>query len=203
MMDKAGSAAKVKIRLPLTEAFRISIDNIKLRFTRALVTVASIVFGIAFLSYLLITATIFRNSPEVGIPFEAYQYWLAYLSLLVCVVSITNSMLIAVYERYREIGTMKCLGALDRHILILFLIESTLLGLIGGLLGFVGGTSTALIISGSQLGFAEVLRMPIYDILFSFAVCILLATGLSVAATMYPAYRAAKSNPAEAIRFEI
>lgn len=202
-MSEAGSAAKAKIRLPLSEAFRISIDNIKLRFTRALVTVASVVFGIAFLSFLLITATIFRNSPEAGIPFEAYQYWLAYLSLLVCVVSITNSMLIAVYERYKEIGTMKCLGALDRHILMLFLIESTLLGLIGGLLGFIGGASTAIIISGSQLGFDVVLRVPAYDILFSFAVCILLATGLSVAATMYPAYRAAKSNPAEAIRFEI
>lgn len=202
-MTKVGVGESVKISLPLTEAFRISIDNIRLRFSRALVTVTSVILGIAFLSFLLVSSAIFRSTPGSGIPFQLIQYWLAYLSLLVSVVSITNSMLMAVYERYKEIGTMKVLGALDRHILLLFLIESSLLGAVGGLLGFLAGASMAVLISGSQLGFEAVLHVSAYDILFSFALSMVLATGLSVVATVYPAYRAAKSNPAEALRFEI
>lgn len=202
-MTKVGVGESVKISLPLTEAFRISIDNIRRRFSRALVTVTSVILGIAFLSFLLISSAIFRNTPGSGIPFQLIQYWLAYLSLLVSVVSITNSMLMAVYERYKEIGTMKVLGALDRHILLLFLIESSLLGAVGGLLGFLAGASMAVLISGSQLGFEAVFHVSAYDILFSFALSMVLATGLSVVATVYPAYRAAKSNPAEALRFEI
>ena len=53
------------------------------------------------------------------------QTWLITLSLLVCVVGIANAMLMSVTERFREIGTMKCLGALDSFIVKLFLLEST------------------------------------------------------------------------------
>ena len=57
------------------------------------------------------------------------------MSLLVCFVGITNSMLMSVTERYKEIGTLKCLGALDNFIVKLFLIESGLLGFFGSLGG--------------------------------------------------------------------
>jgi putative ABC transport system permease protein len=50
----------------------------------------------------------------------AKQRWIIILSLLVCVVGIVNAQLMAVTERFREIGTMKCLGALDRFVLRLF-----------------------------------------------------------------------------------
>jgi putative ABC transport system permease protein len=53
------------------------------------------------------------------------------LSLLVCVVGIVNAQLMAVTERFREIGTMKCLGALDRFRLRLFLLEAGMQGLVG------------------------------------------------------------------------
>ena len=46
------------------------------------------------------------------------------MSLLVCTVGITNSMLMAVTERFKEIGTMKCLGALDSFVVVLFMLES-------------------------------------------------------------------------------
>ena len=59
------------------------------------------------------------------------QTWLISLSLLVCVVGIANAMLMSVTERFREIGTMKCLGALDTFIVKLFLLESTFQGLAG------------------------------------------------------------------------
>jgi len=51
------------------------------------------------------------------------------LSLLVCAVGIVNAQLMAVTERFREIGTMKCLGALDRFVLRLFILEAGMQGL--------------------------------------------------------------------------
>lgn len=195
-----------KIKLPLAEAFRLSIDNIRIRFTRAILTAAAIVLGIAFMTFLVMTATILRIYAEVTgatAPVEAYQYWLVFISLLVCVVSIANSMLTAVYERYQEIGTMKCLGALDRHILLLFLIESALLGLLGGVLGFIGGGVVAVLTYGLQLGFDVVLKLSFHDVLSNLGLSVILAVGLSVLATMYPAFRAAKAKPVEALRFEL
>ena len=190
------------VAFPIKEVFAISIENMRVRFGRTLITVISILLGIAFLTFLMTTATIYRHSLETG-AIGGYQYWLAFISILVCVVSITNSMLIAVYERYNEIGTMKCLGALDRHILLLFFTESGLLGLVGGILGFAAGFLATLVSSGLQLGFSAIFRVPSLDLLLLFGSAIVLATGLSVFATIYPAYKAAKSSPVEALRFEI
>ena len=67
------------------------------------------------------------------------QTWLISLSLLVCVVGIANAMLMSVTERFREIGTMKCLGALDTFIVKLFLLESTFQGFAGTSAGIVIG----------------------------------------------------------------
>lgn len=195
-----------KIKLPIAEAFRLSLDNIRIRFSRAILTAAAIVLGIAFMTFLVMTTTIFRIYEEytgVSAPIAAYQYWLVFISLLVCVVSITNSMLTAVYERYQEIGTMKCLGALDRHIILLFLIESALLGLLGGIMGFISGGAVAVITYGLQLGFDIVSKLSFHDIVFNLGLSLTLAVGLSVIATLYPAYRAAKAKPVEALRFEL
>jgi ABC-type lipoprotein release transport system permease subunit len=64
------------------------------------------------------------------------ETWLVIMSLLVCAVGITNSMLMAVTERFREIGTMKCLGALDLFVVELFLLESGLMGVIAAAAGW-------------------------------------------------------------------
>ena len=61
------------------------------------------------------------------------------MALLVCFVGIMNSMLMSVTERFKEIGTMKCLGALDRFIVTLFFIEAGLMGLIASAAGLVSG----------------------------------------------------------------
>jgi predicted lysophospholipase L1 biosynthesis ABC-type transport system permease subunit len=190
------------VAFPLKEVFALSIENMRVRFGRTIITMISILLGIAFLTFLMTTAAISSHSAE-AVAIRGYQYWLAFISILVCVVSITNSMLIAVYERFNEIGTMKCLGALDRHILMLFFTESGLLGLIGGLLGFAAGFLAALVSSGFQLGFSAIFQVPSLDLLLLFVGSIVLATGLSVFATIYPAYKAAKSSPVEALRFEI
>ena len=195
-----------KIKLPIAEAFRLSLENIRIRFSRSILTAAAIVLGIAFMTFLVMTTIIFRIYAEytgVSAPIASYQYWLVFISLLVCVVSITNSMLTAVYERYQEIGTMKCLGALDRHIILLFLIESALLGLLGGIMGFICGGAVAVVTYGLQLGFDVVSKLSLHDVFFSLGLSVTLSVGLSVIATLYPAYRAAKAKPVEALRFEL
>ena len=79
-------------------------------------------------------------TPPTPTTSNARTIWLISLSLLVCAVGITNAMLMSVMERFRDIGTMKCLGALDSFILKLFLLESLFLGLAGSLLGSLTGT---------------------------------------------------------------
>ena len=65
--------------------------------------------------------------------------WVVVISLLVTVIGITNALLMSVTERFKEIGTMKCLGALSGFIRQLFLIESMFIGLVGSLAGIVIG----------------------------------------------------------------
>ena len=131
-----------RISFSFSDAFWLGYDNIKRRFNRSVLLIATITLGTAFFSTIYLTDAFFKvliQTEEKILQVENYQYWLVFVSLAVCVVSITNSMLISVYERYREIGTMKCLGALDRHILKLFLVESVIIALIGGTLGYLLG----------------------------------------------------------------
>lgn len=195
------SKEKREIIFPISEAFRFSLESIRKRFTRALITALSIVLGISFMVVLLTMAAILRVAVGGGV--EAYQYWMAIIALLVCGVGIINSMLMSVTERYKEIGTMKCLGATDGNILKIFLIESTLLGLLGGVIGSIIGWLAGVLINGFQLGWSAVFQVPMSTYLYNFGLAILIAFGISVAAAAYPAYVGAKLSPADALRYEI
>ena len=197
------SKEKREIIFPISEAFRFSLESIRKRFTRALITALSIVLGISFMVVLLTMAAILREMPGVG-GVEQYQIWIAIIALLVCGVGIVNSMLMSVTERYKEIGTMKCLGATDGNILEIFLIESALLGLLGGVIGSVIGWLAGVLINGLQLGWSKVFfegAISVY--MYNFGFAILVAFGVSIAAAAYPAYVGAKLSPADALRYEI
>jgi len=194
-----------RITFSLIDAFRLGYDNVKRRFNRAVFSMAAIALGIAFFSTLSLMDAFFSiyTQAEGGVRVESYQYWLLFVSLAVCVISITNSMLIAVYERYREIGTMKCLGALDQHVLKLFLVESIILALLGGSLGFGIGLASSVISVMFSTGFNIILKIPPESLLALFGETIFLSVALSTVATIYPAYRAAKLDPVEALRYEV
>jgi ABC-type antimicrobial peptide transport system permease subunit len=120
------------------------------------------------------------------------------MSLLVSVVGITNAMLMSVTERYREIGTIKCLGALDNFIVRMFLIESGLLGLVGSAIGAAVGALFMLCTGFGVLG-----KLNWIQLLASYGICLILGTLLSILAAVPPAIRAAKMPPADAMRTEI
>ena len=202
VVENMPQAEKREIIFPISEAFRFCLESIRKRFTRALITTLSIVLGISFMVVLLTMAAILREIGGGGV--EAYQYWMAIIAILVCGVGIVNSMLMSVTERYKEIGTMKCLGATDGNILELFLIESALLGLVGGVIGSVVGWLAGILINGFQLGWEKVFfegAMSVY--LYNFGLAVLVAFGVSIAAAAYPAYVGAKLSPADALRYEI
>jgi len=120
---------------------------------------------------------------------------IAAISLLVGGIGIMNIMLVSVTERTREIGIRKALGATYNNILLQFLIESAVIGIIGGFLGVVLGIGASYAISA----FAEwktVISVPIIIVAVVFSV------GIGVFFGIYPARKAALLDPIEALRYE-
>ncbi len=128
------------------------------------------------------------------------QTWLIGLSLLVCVVGIANAMLMSVTERFREIGTMKCLGALDSFIIKLFLLESTFQGVAGTLVGIGIGLLMTLALALIDYGGYVFAYFPVGRVLESVLASLVAGTLLSLVGAMLPAYKAAKMEPVEAMR---
>ena len=127
------------------------------------------------------------------------------MSLIVCVVGIANAMLMSVTERFREIGTMKCLGALDRFVVELFLLESGFQGLLGAILGSLIGFISIMLMNlknyGMDLfrGFTEY----IFPILGWMAIACAIGIVLAILGAIGPSYKAAKLPPAEAMRVDV
>lgn len=194
------------VKFPLSEAISFSIESIRRRFTRALITIVSIVLGIAFLSAILTIARIVvaLSGPSAGAEaLPSYQLWMAIIALLVCGVGIINSMLMSVTERYKEIGTIKTLGAEDLHILEIFLIEGVIMGIIGGIAGGIAGWGVAFGIYYFQSGAPAVVTGAALSSLDIVGMSIALSLFLSLISSIVPAYLAAKLNPVEALRYEV
>ena len=133
---------------------------------------------------------------------QAVLVGIAAISLLVGGIGIANTMYTSVLERTKEIGTMKAVGAKNSDILILFLIESGMLGLIGGVIGIgvgLGLSKTAEYIATAQLG-TNLLQASIDPVLILGALAFSFLIG--TASGVFPAMQAAKLKPVDALRYE-
>jgi ABC-type lipoprotein release transport system permease subunit len=130
------------------------------------------------------------------------QRWIVILSLMVCVVGIVNAQLMAVTERFREIGTMKCLGALDRFVLRLFILEAGMQGLAGAGAGALAGALFALIGALLRYGLVSLAALSWLAVMGSFAIAVAVGCLLSLVGVLYPAIVAARMQPVEAMRVE-
>jgi len=127
---------------------------------------------------------------------------IAAVSLLVGAVGIANTMFTSVLEKTKEIGIMKAIGARNSDIMTIFLMNSALVGFVGGILGITLGS----IISGflpnllSGLGPGGSLKtvIPISLLVES----LLISVGIGMIADAIPAYRASKLKPVDALRYE-
>ena len=128
--------------------------------------------------------------------------WLMVVSFVVCTVGIANAMLINVAERFREIATMKCLGALDGFVMVLFVMEAGLFGLAGGVLGVLLGMLLSLFKQFLGYGNYAFTYLPWGQVgLATFAA---LGAGMVIAtmAALYPSWVASRMAPMEAMRIE-
>jgi predicted lysophospholipase L1 biosynthesis ABC-type transport system permease subunit len=219
-----------QIQLPTRKAIEIAYKNIRMRLSRSLLVTSGIVLALAFLMSVLSGDAIVssmrqwaattQDRPDAqrliallqshGVATESSDIsnsrvqtrWVVSLALLVAFVGILNAMLMSVTERFREIGTMKCLGALDGFIVKLFLIESLFQGVAGTVMGvmfgLVLGLSGALVNYGRYVGKA----FPTGSIALQILLCFVIGVGLTAIATVYPAWQAARMQPVEAMRAE-
>ncbi len=135
------------------------------------------------------------------------------IALLVAAFGIANTMLMSIYERTKEIGLMKAIGATNRDVMSVFLAESGSIGLLGGVGGVLLGillngvinivARTYLMAQAARSGtvpdtLPSLVHTPFWLPLFA----ILFATGVGVLSGLYPATRAASLNPIAALRYE-
>lgn len=129
------------------------------------------------------------------------------LALLVASLGIVNTMIMSIYERTREIGTLKAIGASRGDIRMMFMFEAGMIGLMGGVVGIIAGWGLGKILNRVILWYVEREQLPVRGDFFvvtpSLALyALLFATLIGVLAGLYPANRAAKLDPLMALRHE-
>ncbi len=143
-------------------------------------------------------ASTIESIDEALAPMAALAAGIAGISLIVAGIGIMNIMLVTVTERTREIGIRKSIGARTGTILMQFLIESAVISGIGGIFGIVLG------VAGSA-GLSTMLDLPVLTIFEQMGTIIgsfLFSVAMGIGFGLYPARRAAKLNPVDALRFE-
>jgi putative ABC transport system permease protein len=123
---------------------------------------------------------------------------IASVSLLVGGIGIMNIMLVSVTERTREIGIRKAVGAKRRDILIQFILEAAMLSLLGGGIGIVGGGGLSFLISKLEISGITIHSVVSPDIVI---LAVSVSVFIGVVSGMYPAMRAARLNPIDALRY--
>lgn len=215
-------SAERQIQLPLKKTVRIAWRNIRIRWWRSMLVTFGIILALAFLMYVSFSDALQRNvqargSSELIAELRStgnlvggdsgdsliQTRWMVGLALLISFVGILNAMVLNVTERFREIGTMKCLGALDSLVIKIYLIESAFQGVGGTLMGILLGAVLALA-EGWQLYGVETLTIVPFETTWRILVmCSTAGIVLSIGGALYPAWIAAKMEPVDAMARDI
>ncbi len=230
-MDKTANAqSKVghQIVMPWRQVIQIAWNSVRVRWSRVIITTLSLMLAITFFAYTLMTFDILNSawphaddrlrheiimagyepsehtagsSKVFGV--SAKDIWLLMLAILVCLVGITNAQIMAVTERFREIGTMKCLGALDTFVIKIFICESIYQGIAGSFVGSLLGIVLAVVSLAIKFGFDIVLYFSFITAVKNIGLSVAIALLLSLLGILYPCFMAARMEPAVALRHEI
>jgi putative ABC transport system permease protein len=199
-------------QFPFHQAFLFAVQGIRLRLGRMLLVLAGVAVAIAFTNVLLTSRVLFQATAEkIGTQAQGMilqgifrWLWLA-VALLICTAGTLNAIVMSVTERIKEIGTLKCLGSRDIHIVEIFLLESILLGSLGGVLGGVLGWGAALLNFVAAVGAKHLTwEMAVGpQTLMYIPISMGISSGLALLASVVPVFMAAKVEPAAAMRYEV
>ena len=128
--------------------------------------------------------------------------WLILVSLMVCSVGIFNTMMMSVTERFTEIATMKCLGAMDGFVMLLFVFEAIIQGVVGSLAGVILGVLLAFLRGVASYGGLVFESTPLGAIAAVGGISFVVGVTLAAIAAVGPAWAAARLAPMEAMRVE-
>jgi putative ABC transport system permease protein len=186
------------------EGTRYAALNIRASSPTAVAQIESSVTHMGFAAFSLIDVT--RNLRTFFAIFDMFLGIFGSLALAVASLGIINTLVMAILERRREIGVLKALGAADRDVRQLFFAEAGVMGLAGGLFGVLLGWAigraiqfaTMIYLKRQGVNPPNIWSVPWWLILgaVGFAVVVSLASGI------YPASRAARLDPVEALRYE-
>jgi putative ABC transport system permease protein len=127
------------------------------------------------------------------------------IALIIASIGIINTLMMSIHERTREIGVMKAVGASKGIIRLLFTIEGTALGVLGGIFGVIIGYAAGYILNivGSQTFLKDypTFQLSIFTVDLAFEI-VAITTCISLLASLYPAHRAASLDAVEALRYE-
>ena len=129
--------------------------------------------------------------------FSAFAILLSVAFLTIAALLVLTTMMSAVHERTREIGIFRALGFRKVHVMQIIFTEAGLIGLIGGFLGYITGSLAAYAIDH----YLTDINNPVFWQTNLFLPAVVLAALVAISATVYPAFRAAKLDPVEALRF--
>jgi len=220
MAEQAQREIPDQTPVPWGVALIVSWGSLRRRFLRALITMLGVVLGIAFLTYMRVNNDIVHALirlkddglnvllQKAGVDIYAAQgtdtmmILLIGLSLITCLVGIVNAMLMSVTERIKEIGTLKCLGAEDSFIVKTYFIESSLQGVIGTALGALIGLLISVGVALISYGHWVFAGFPWMAVILSLTLALVIGSLMSVAASILPAYWAARKQPVDAMRVE-